>query len=241
MHSAVFLDTTHPQLPPTQFLLLISYRDCHTIWKPMLPQSLRSFPGKMTWAPAPTPPLTPRGNLSRALDHSFSHGVQGLLRSMALQNESYIHFSLLLFSSSVSFDSATPWMAAGQASLSFTVSLSLLNLMSIELVMTSNQLILCLPLLLLPSIFPWIWVFLKLKKNFFWLHWVFMAASRLSCPEACGILVPRPGMEPTSPALEGGFLTTGPPEKYHLNTFKLWKPHVTSGKTRFYRTRIPLQ
>jgi len=165
MHSAVFLDTTHPQLPPTQFLLLISYRDCHTIWKPMLPQSLRSFPGKMTWAPAPTPPLTPRGNLSRALDHSFSHGVQGLLRSMALQNESYIHFSLL-FSSSVSFDSATPWMAAGQASLSFTVSLSLLKLMSIELVMTSNQLIPCLPLLLLPSIFPWIWVFLKLKKFF---------------------------------------------------------------------------
>ena len=165
MHSAVFLDTTHPQLPPTQFLLLISYKDCHTIWKPMLPQSLRSFPGKMTWAPAPTPPLTPRGNLSRALDHSFSHWVQGLLRSTVLQNESYIHFSLLLFSRSVSFDSATPWMAAGQASLSFTVSLSLLKLMSIELVMTSNQLILCLPLLLFPSIFPWIWVFLKLKKK----------------------------------------------------------------------------
>ena len=165
MHSAVFLDTTHPQLPPTQFLLLISYKDCHTIWKPMLPQSLRSFPGKMTWAPAPTPPLTPRGNLSRALDHSFSHWVLGLLRSTVLQNESYIHFSLLLFSRSVSFDSATPWMAAGQASLSFTVSLSLLKLMSIELVMTSNQLILCLPLLLFPSIVPWIWVFLKLKKK----------------------------------------------------------------------------
>ena len=35
----------------------------------------------------------------------------------------------------------------------------------------------------------------------------------LSCPVACGILVPRPGIEPTSLALEGGFLTTGPPGK----------------------------
>ena len=40
-----------------------------------------------------------------------------------------------------------------------------------------------------------------------------VAARGLSCPAACGILVPQPGMEPTSPALEGGFLTTGPPEK----------------------------
>ena len=32
-------------------------------------------------------------------------------------------------------------------------------------------------------------------------------------PEACGILAPRPGIEPVSPALEGGFLTTGPSEK----------------------------
>ena len=36
---------------------------------------------------------------------------------------------------------------------------------------------------------------------------------RLSCPVACGILVPRPGIEPMSSALEGGFLTTGPPGK----------------------------
>ena len=35
----------------------------------------------------------------------------------------------------------------------------------------------------------------------------------LSCPAACGILVPRPGIEPMSPALEGRFLTTGPPGK----------------------------
>ena len=54
---------------------------------------------------------------------------------------------------------ATPWTAARQASLSFTISQSLLKLMSIESVMPSNHLILCHPLLLLPSIFPSIRVF----------------------------------------------------------------------------------
>ena len=54
---------------------------------------------------------------------------------------------------------AIPWTAAHQASLSFTNSRSLLKFMSIESVMPSNQLILCRPLLLLPSIFPSIRVF----------------------------------------------------------------------------------
>ena len=54
---------------------------------------------------------------------------------------------------------ATPWPAARQASLSFTLSQSWLRLMSIELVMLSNRLILCHPLLLLPSIIPSIRVF----------------------------------------------------------------------------------
>ena len=49
---------------------------------------------------------------------------------------------------------ATPWTAARQASPSITNSQNLLTLMSIELVMPSNHLILCCPLLLLPSIFP---------------------------------------------------------------------------------------
>ena len=53
----------------------------------------------------------------------------------------------------------TPWTAARQASLTITNSWSLLKLMSIELVMPSNHLILCYPLLLLPSIFPSIRVF----------------------------------------------------------------------------------
>ena len=54
---------------------------------------------------------------------------------------------------------ATPWTAAHQASLSITNSWSLLKLMSIKSVMLSNHLILCHPLLLLPSIFPSIRVF----------------------------------------------------------------------------------
>ena len=54
---------------------------------------------------------------------------------------------------------ATPWTAACQASQSLTISQSLLKLMSIELVMSFNHLILCCPLLLLPSIFSIIRVF----------------------------------------------------------------------------------
>jgi len=49
---------------------------------------------------------------------------------------------------------ATPWTAISQASLSITISQSLLKLMSIELVMPSSHLIFCHPLILLPSIFP---------------------------------------------------------------------------------------
>ena len=54
---------------------------------------------------------------------------------------------------------ATPWTAAHQASLSFTISRSLLKFMSIESIMPSNPLIVCHSLLFLPSIFPSISVF----------------------------------------------------------------------------------
>ena len=64
-----------------------------------------------------------------------------------------------MFGRSVVSDSATPWTAARQASLSFTISQSLLKLMSIESVMPSNHLILCPLLFLLPSNFPSIGVF----------------------------------------------------------------------------------
>ena len=67
------------------------------------------------------------------------------------------------FSSVLSFSRvwlfATPWTAAQQASQSITNSWSLLKLMSIKLVMASNHLILCHPLLLPPSIFPSIRLF----------------------------------------------------------------------------------
>ena len=53
----------------------------------------------------------------------------------------------------------TPWTAACQASLSFTISWSLLKFTSIESVMLSNHLILCRPLLLLPSVFSSVGVF----------------------------------------------------------------------------------
>ena len=66
---------------------------------------------------------------------------------------------MFLFSRLVVSDSVTPWTPARQGSLSFTISWSLLRLMSIESVMPSNHLIFCHPLLLLPSIFLSIRVF----------------------------------------------------------------------------------
>ena len=73
----------------------------------------------------------------------------------------------------------TPWTAACQASLSWC----LLKLRSIESMMPSNHLTLCHPLLLLPSIFPSIRVFVFI---YFWLHWVFVAVLGLSLVLASG-------------------------------------------------------
>ena len=75
----------------------------------------------------------------------------------------YLYIPLDVLSSVQLFSHAqlfvTPWTAACQASLSTTNSWSLLKLMSIESVMPSSHLIICHPLLLLPSIFPSIRVF----------------------------------------------------------------------------------
>ena len=83
----------------------------------------------------------------------------------------YLWLTLLIIASSVQFSSVqslshvwlfvTPWTAARQASLAITNSRSPFKPMSIESVMASNHLILCRPLLLLPSIFPSIRVFLN--------------------------------------------------------------------------------
>ena len=101
------------------------------------------------------------------MDHSISHlrllqcGNVQLLNPILYfpHSSSYIISSLLLLLFSHVWLFMTPWSVALQASLSFTISQSLLKLMSSELVMPSNRLILCCPLLLLPSIFPSIRVF----------------------------------------------------------------------------------
>ena len=74
-----------------------------------------------------------------------------------LEEETYRKY--MLFSHCLVWLFVTPWTAALQASLSFTISWSSLKLMSIKSVMWSNHLILCHPLLFLPSIFPSIRVF----------------------------------------------------------------------------------
>ena len=79
----------------------------------------------------------------------YLHGVPFILSSRRS-----VQFSRLVVS-----DSATPWTAAHQASLSITSSRNLLKLMSTESVLPSNHLIFCRPLFLLPSIFPSIRLF----------------------------------------------------------------------------------
>ena len=72
----------------------------------------------------------------------------------------------------------TPWTAACQASLSFTISPSLLKLMSVELVMPSNHLVLCCLFLLVSSIFPSIKVFSNESAHCIWCpkYWSFSSS-----------------------------------------------------------------
>ena len=93
---------------------------------------------------------------SRLLYETDSECPDCLLWVQALQHHRY-DFVVQLLSCVQLF--ATPGAATCQASLSFTISWSLLKLMSIESTISSNYLILCHPLLLLPSIFPSIRVF----------------------------------------------------------------------------------
>ena len=78
-----------------------------------------------------------------------AHGVTRVGHNLAIIVLLLAHFQLF----------ATPWTAALQASLSFTISWSFFRFMSIESVIPSNHLTLCCPLLLLPSILPSIRVF----------------------------------------------------------------------------------
>ena len=101
------------------------------------------------------------GDLSFLLFLSFPPFISV---SMVWAADPTVWYVIILYSASVQSLSCVwlfviPWTAACQASLSITNSQSLLKLMSIESVMPSNHLILCRPLLLLPSIFPSIRVF----------------------------------------------------------------------------------
>ena len=101
-------------------------------------------------------------------------------RSYKLETFYFLYFWILGMFSFSSVQSlsrvqlfATPWTAAHQASLSITNSRSLPKPMSIDLVMPSNHLILCHPLLLLPSIFPSIRIFsnestLHIRRPKYW-------------------------------------------------------------------------
>ena len=120
--------------------------------------------------PLPDPPgpecHCPRRAEFRAGDVplGLSQGTVQMEEPTEPQNRNSLYFSLPYadkahFSRSVVSDSVTPWTAAHQASLSITSSWSLLKLMSMESVMPSSHLILCLPLLLPRSIFPSIRVF----------------------------------------------------------------------------------
>ena len=84
--------------------------------------------------------------------------ISGMLQTYAWDIRVSLQFSSVQLLSHIRLF-VTPWTAACQASLSITNSQSLLKFMSIESVMPSNHLILCRPLLLLPSVFPSIRVF----------------------------------------------------------------------------------
>ena len=88
------------------------------------------------------------------MNKHFTEKTYGWQRSKWKDAQHHLSFSSVQFSRSVMSDSATPWTAAHQASLSITNSQSLLKLMSISSVMPSHHLILCRPLLLLPQFLP---------------------------------------------------------------------------------------
>ena len=103
--------------------------------------------------------------------------IPGILQARILE---WVAISFSVVSNSFK----TPWTEACQASLSFTICLSLLKLRSIESVMSSNHLVLCCPLLLLPSIFPSIRVFSnELALHIRWpKYWSFSFSINLAVP-----------------------------------------------------------
>ena len=97
--------------------------------------------------------------LKKYVQELFQYAVDADTYCLHLYNSTYMRDLVVVQSINCIQLFATQWTAAHQASLSFTLSRSLLKLMSIELMMPSNHLILGHPLLLLPSIFPSIMAF----------------------------------------------------------------------------------
>ena len=102
-------------------------------------------------------------HLANVMHHKYNQTIQFWMKNNPTFLDQYRSNYVQAISSVQSLSCvrlfATPWAAACQASLSITNSWSLFKFMSIVLVMLSNHLILCHPLLLLPSIFPSIRVF----------------------------------------------------------------------------------
>ena len=97
-----------------------------------------------TWNSSSRAYLKSMGSLLLWLDHTLYIIILDLIHLVNIVVQPLSHAQLFV----------TPWTAAHQASLSFTISCSLFKFMFIESVMLSNHLILCCPLLLLLSIFP---------------------------------------------------------------------------------------
>ena len=131
---------------------------------------------------------------------------------------------------------ATRWTVAGQAFLFFTISWSLVKLMSIESVMPSNYLILCHPLLLLPSIFPSIRVFSN--ESVLCIRWPTVGASTSVFPmnfqvwfplELTGLILKSKGLSrvfTNTTVHKHQFFGTQPSllSNPHIHTWRLEKP-----------------
>ena len=139
---------------------------------------------------------------------------------------------------SAMFDSVTPWTAAQQVSLSITNSQSLLKLMSIQLVMPSNHLMLCHTLLLLPSIFSSIRVFsnesvLYIRWPKYW-HFSFLNTHLPMNTQDWFLLEWTGWISLQSKGLSRVFSNTTVKKKLfsaQLSLFWLSHPYMTTGKT----------
>ena len=137
---------------------------------------------------------------------------------------------------------ATPWTAARQASLFFTISQRLLKLMSIESMMLPNHLILCCPLVLLHSIFPSIRLFQWVGSHISWpKYWSFSISPYNECSELISFRIDWFDLL----AVQGTLKSL--PQHHNSKASVLWHsvspvvqlshPYMTTGKTIALTTR----